>query len=95
MRWSAGGDNVVYVSKNLETQGTSVEIPILLDPVLLRAARRIYRTYCVLHAKLTKHPFGVAIDQNSHRGQLIFNEKPILLPGECFIPVKQLEAEVY
>lgn len=86
---------MVYVSQDLGTQGTSIEIPILLDPTLLRAARRIYRTYCVLHAKLTKRPFGVAIDQNSRRGQLIFNEKPILLPGERFIPVKQLEAEVY
>ena len=75
--------------------GTSVEVPILIDPSLLRAARRIYRTYCVLHAKLTKRPFGVAIHQNSHRGQLIFRDNPILLPGECFISVKQLEAEVY
>ena len=86
---------MVYVSQDLETQGTSVEVPILLDPALLRAGRRIYRTYCVLHAKLTRRPFGVAIHQTSHRGQLIFNESPILLPGECFIPVKQLEAEVY
>ena len=85
----------MYMSQDLGNQGASVEVPILLDPVLLRAARRIYRTYCVLHAKLTKRPCGVAIHQNSHRGQLIFSDKPILLPGECFIPVKQLEAEVY
>ena len=84
-----------YVSQELEDYGASVEVPILIDPSLLRAARRIYRTYCVLHAKLTKRPFGVAIHQNSHRGQLIFRDNPILLPGECFISVKQLEAEVY
>ena len=83
------------MSQDLGNQGASVEVPILLDPMLLRAARRIYRTYCVLHAKLSKRPFGVAIHQNSHRGQLIFSDKPILLPGECFISVKQLEAEVY
>lgn len=86
---------MVYMSQDLGNQGASVEVPILLDPMLLRAARRIYRTYCVLHAKLSKRPFGVAIHQNSHRGQLIFSDKPILLPGECFISVKQLEAEVY
>ena len=84
-----------YVSQELEDNGTSVEVPILIDPSLLRAARQIYRNYCVLHAKLTKRPFGVAIHQNSHRGQLIFRDSPILLPGECFISVKQLEAEVY
>ena len=83
------------MSQDLGTQGTAMEAPILLDPMVLRAARRIYRTYCVLHSKLSKRPFGVAIHQNSHRGQLIFSDKPILLPGECFIPVKQLEAEVY
>ena len=45
-----------YVSQELEDYGASVEVPILIDPSLLRAARRIYRTYCVLHAKLTKRP---------------------------------------
>lgn len=86
---------MVYVSQDVGNQGTFVEVPILLDPMVLRAARRIYRTYCIFHAKLTKRPFGVAIHQNSHRGQLIFSDKPILLPGECFIPLKQLEAEIY
>lgn len=72
-----------------------MEIPILLDPTLLRAARRIYRTYCALNNKVTKRPSGVAIHRENHRGQLIFNSKPILLPGECFVSIKQIEAEAY
>ncbi|GFE69160.1 hypothetical protein [Chroococcus sp. FPU101] len=60
---------------------------------LIRAAKRIYRTYHVLHSKINRQPQGVAIHRDSHRGQLIFRTKPILLPGESFIPVKQLESE--
>jgi hypothetical protein len=86
---------VAYLSDQPVNQPQRTELPILLDPNLLRSARRIYRTYCVLRTKLIKHPFGVAIDRDTHRGQLIFNDKPILLPGECFVPVKQLEAEIY
>ena len=42
---------------------------------------------------MTKRPFGVAIDKDTYRGQLVFREKPILLPGECFVNINQLEAE--
>jgi hypothetical protein len=63
------------------------------DPTLLRSAKRIYRTYRVLHSKINRHPQGVAIHRDSHRGQLIFKTKPILLPGEYFISLKQLESE--
>jgi hypothetical protein len=67
---------------------------ILLDPAILKAAKRIYRTYCVLNAKANKRPSGVAVNEENHRGQLIFRQKPILLPGERFITLKQLETEV-
>ena len=68
---------------------------IILDPLLLRAAQRIYRTYCMLHAKQGKRPQGIVIHRKSHRGQLMFRNNPILLPGECFVPTKQLEAEIH
>jgi hypothetical protein len=45
--------------------------------------------------KLDKRPCGVAINRDTYRGQLIFRENPILLPRESFIPLKQLEAEVF
>lgn len=86
---------MVYLSEQAKQQNLDMEIPILLDPTLLRAARRIYRTYCALHSKINRRPFGVAIDRETYRGQLIFNAKPILLPRESFVSVKQLESEIY
>jgi hypothetical protein len=67
----------------------------LLDPDLIKAARKIYKTYCNLNSHLSKKPYGVAIDRDTHKGQLIFKEKPILLPGECFIQIDRIESEVY
>lgn len=64
------------------------------DPTLIQAARRIYRAYSNLNAKIAKQPCGVAIDRDSLRGHLIFRERPILLPGECFIDFKELELEM-
>ncbi len=84
---------MVYVSEDTDKQTQGADIPLLIDPSLLRSARRIYRTFCILHPKQTRRPFGIAIHRNTHRGQLIFNNHPILLPGECFVPVKQLESE--
>jgi len=85
---------LVYIPDEMEMQGDFSDIPLLLDPKLLRMARRIYRSYCVLHPRSSRQPLGIAIHKETHRGQLMFNNKPILLPGECFVPVKQLETEV-
>ncbi len=84
---------MVYVSEDTEKQTQEAEIPLLLDPALLRSARRIYRTFCILHPKQNRRPHGIAIHRHTHRGQLIFNNRPILLPGECFVALKQLESE--
>ncbi|MEM7758563.1 MAG: hypothetical protein AAGF83_15190 [Cyanobacteria bacterium P01_G01_bin.67] len=67
---------------------------IFFDPTLIKAARNIYRNYCHLNV-IGNQPMGVVINRDSHRGQLAFNPKPILLPRECFIPLKQIEAEAY
>jgi hypothetical protein len=85
---------MVSLSDNSSFNYQAYEMPRILDPSIIRAARQIYRTYCVLNAKITRRPSGVAIDKDSYRGQLIFKNKPILLPGECFVPLKQLEAEI-
>lgn len=68
---------------------------IFFDPSLIKAARNIYRNYCSLNVPTDTQPMGVVIDRDSHRGQLAFKSKPILLPRECFIPLKQIEAESY
>lgn len=51
-----------------------MDLPILLDPSVLRAARQIYRTYYEVHPEVTQRPFGVAIDRFTHRGKLIFRD---------------------
>ncbi|WLT39619.1 hypothetical protein NON20_09180 [Synechocystis sp. B12] len=68
-------------------------VPMPLDPKMLRMARRIYRSYRMLHPRSQRQPLGIAIHKETHRGQLMFNRQPVLLPGECFVPLNQLEAE--
>lgn len=82
----------IYLPDNSDLVDTAAA-PRLLDPKLLRMARRIYRSYCVLHPTTSRRPFGIVIHKETHRGQLMFNRRPILLPGECFVPMQHLEAE--
>lgn len=80
----------------LDNQTSQTKLPVLLDPAVLRAARRIYRIYSDAHAKRNdKRPIGVVVDPNTYRGQVIVNKKPILLPLECFVPLNQLEPEIH
>lgn len=67
----------------------------LFDPSLIKAARNIYRTFCNVQSDSSNKPFGVVIHIDNHRGQLVFRQKPVLLPRECFIPMDQIEAEIY
>lgn len=68
---------------------------IFFDPSLIKAARNIYRNYCHLNLSTDNHPMGVIMNRDNYRGQLAFRAKPVLLPRECFIPLKQIEAEAY
>ncbi len=87
---------MVYTSQQAQgSYADRMDLPMLLDPALLRAARQIYRTYYEVHPELTQRPYGVAIDRYTHRGKLIFRSKVILLPQESFVPFGQLEAEIY
>ncbi|HEY9876588.1 MAG TPA: hypothetical protein V6D12_24390 [Candidatus Obscuribacterales bacterium] len=86
----------MYTSQQrLHNQGNRMDIPVLVDPALIRAARQIYRTYYEVHPDLIQRPLGVAINRLNHRGKLIFSGKPILLPQECFVPFSQIESELY
>ena len=71
------------------------EISTLFDPSIIRAARQIYRTYYEVHPDFHEKPIGVAIHKSNHRGKLIFGGKPVLLPEECFVPLAQLESEIF
>ena len=68
---------------------------VFFDPMLIKAARNIYRNYYSLSIPSTEPPMGIVINRDNHRGQLVFKRKPILLPRECFIPLKQIESESY
>ncbi|MGB3201894.1 MAG: hypothetical protein WBA99_13400 [Nodosilinea sp.] len=65
--------------------------PMALNPALLKSARQIYRTYYEVHPEDVQRPIGIAISTKTHRGKLIFGDKPVLLPNECFVPISQIE----
>ncbi|CDM97132.1 MAG: hypothetical protein P5702_18035 [Limnospira sp. PMC 1291.21] len=95
---------VVYTSnselKNPLTPPKNPDLPLnqesrIQDPQLLRIARRVYHAYSEVHAKRMRRPSGVAIHLRSYRSLLLFSPKPVLLPGECFIPFDQIELELF
>lgn len=81
-------------NKSVKTQSSQSSM-VFFDPSLIKAARNIYRNYCNLNFSTEKQPKGIVINRDNHRGQLAFQTKPVLLPRECFIPIQQIEADVY
>ena len=73
----------------------SAHLPAVFDPALLKAARHIYRTYDEVHPEDPQRPVGVAISRKTRRGKLIFGDRPVLLPIECFIPLNQIEPDIH
>ncbi|MBD2438210.1 hypothetical protein [Nostoc sp. FACHB-110] len=69
--------------------------PPLIDPAIIRAAGKIYYTYCEVHPEIAGQPSGVAINRVTHRGKVIFTHNPVLLPQECFVPLNQIESYMY
>lgn len=67
----------------------------LIEIVFLRAARQIYLSYYAVRPHMVKQPSGVVINRSTYRGKLLFSSKPILLPEECFVPLSQIESEIY
>ncbi|GAC1471904.1 MAG: hypothetical protein NVS2B14_15450 [Chamaesiphon sp.] len=70
-------------------------LTVLLDPAILRAARQVYRAYFDIYPNRVKRPTGIVVNRLNHRGKLSFSVKPVLLPQECFVPVSQIESEIY
>lgn len=67
----------------------------LIDPTVIRAAGHIYYTYCEVHPEMAGQASGVAINRDHHRGKVIFTNQPVLLPQECFIPLNEIESQMY
>lgn len=83
---------MVYdLQQRQKIQTNPLDLPELIDPTLLKAARQIYRSYCEAHPSKLERPTGVAINRLTYRGQVLFSKKPILLPEECFVPLSQIE----
>lgn len=87
-RSSAAAQNRQYESVNRLAFGND---SALLNPELLKAARHIYRTFYEVHPEVMQRPLGVAIGRANHRGKLVFGDRPVLLPQECFVPFSQIE----
>lgn len=83
------------VDTRVNSRPDHIDFSALLDPSLLHSARHIYRTYYEVHPDEKGRPIGVAIDRFTHRGKLIFSGKPVLLPQECFVPISQIESDLY
>ena len=66
-------------------------LPSALNPALLKSARQIYRTYYEVHPEDVQRPIGIAISTKTHRGKLIFGDRPVLLPTESLVPIIQIE----
>lgn len=86
---------MVTIGSSINTQENKMGFSSLLDPSLLKAAKNIYHNYCQVRPNIQRNPMGVAIDRETHRGQLLFSQNPILLPWENFIPIDQLESEIH
>lgn len=84
----------MYTSKERQINyRESVEIPKLIDPTVIRAARQIYRTFIEIYPNTSHQPTGVVVNRFTYRGKLIFSSKPILLPDECFVPLNQMDLD--
>ena len=85
--------NTAALSYNLAAIPEAITSP--LDMALLNAARSIYEIYCEVQTDILRQPSGIAINGATYRGKPVFGNSPILLPGECFIPMAQIDPELY
>jgi hypothetical protein len=87
---------VIDVSEKIDQSIDRFDLePIMLSPVIVKAAKAIYEIHLETHGS-RRTPVGIAIDRYTYRGQPLFCEQPILLPHECFVPLQEinlLEAE--
>lgn len=72
------------------TMGNSEQGLQVRGSSIVKSAQETYQLYCEAHID-PQQPLGVAVDRNTHRGQLIFAEQPVLLPHETFVSLSQIE----
>jgi len=86
---------VSYASQRLERPELQSEAVVKkVDPMVIRAAKQIYRYYADSYAAQLPRPMGVAINRIDMTGKLIYSQL-ILLPQESFVPMELIEIAEY
>ncbi len=67
------------------------EVNVNLDPLIVRAAKQVYRYYRDSYAAQLPRPLGVAIDRRTMEGKLVYKQV-LLLPQETFVSIDLIEA---
>lgn len=84
-----------YASQRLERPELHSEaLAKKVDPMIIRAAKQIYRYYADSYAAQLPRPMGIAINRIDMTGKLIYSHL-ILLPQESFVPMELIELAEY
>ncbi|MGD1715857.1 hypothetical protein [Dapis sp. BLCC M172] len=86
---------MVNATKKRQVKYADSNVALLLTPSLQKLAKLLYRTYLETHPDQVRYPLGIAVSPLTYRAGLIFSQKPILLPGEFFVPVELIESKIY
>jgi len=77
---------VTYAAQRLESERHSEPTVKKVDPMVIRAAKQIYRYYADSYAAQLPRPMGIAINRIDMTGKLIYSQL-ILVPQESFVPM--------
>lgn len=80
-------------NRSPEPEVKAENLPLWIDPQLLRIARDLYQAYLKTHVKQPQRPLGVTVNPRTYQAKLIFLRKPVLLPMEQFIPFLYIETQ--
>ncbi|MBD2318108.1 MULTISPECIES: hypothetical protein [Cyanophyceae] len=84
-----------YAAQRLEyPERQSEPVAKKVDPMIIRAAKQIYRYYADSYAAQLPRPMGIAINRIDMTGKLIYSQL-ILLPQESFVPMELIELSDY
>ena len=86
---------MTYSAQRLEQIERQPEtVAYKVDPMIVRAAKQIYRYYADSYAAQLPRPMGIAINRLDMTGKLIYSQL-ILLPQESFVPMELIELSDY
>ena len=89
------GTTLTYAAQRLEQPERQPEtVAKKVDPLIVRAAKQIYRYYADSYAAQLPRPMGIAINRIDMSGKLIYSQL-ILLPQESFVPMELIELSDY